>query len=169
MDARRAGILEGLKAYEAELVAVRRDIHRHPETGFEERRTAAIVAEKLRSWGLEVAEGIARTGVVGTLKGARPGQRAIGLRADLDALNIKEAEGRDHRSTVPGKMHACGHDGHTAMLLGAARSGRHVGRSPGLVDKDEPSRIEAWLHFAPIGASGLDISPALLGGAKSFF
>jgi amidohydrolase len=121
MDAKHAGILEGLKAYEAELVAVRRDIHRHPETGFEERRTAAIVAEKLRSWGLEVAEGIARTGVVGTLKGARPGQRAIGLRADLDALNIKEAEGRDHRSTVPGKMHACGHDGHTAMLLGAAR------------------------------------------------
>ena len=121
MDAKRAGILEGLKAYEAELVAVRRDIHRHPETGFEERRTAAIVAEKLRSWGLEVAEGIARTGVVGTLRGARPGQRAIGLRADLDALNIKEAEGREHRSTVPGKMHACGHDGHTAMLLGAAR------------------------------------------------
>jgi metal-dependent amidase/aminoacylase/carboxypeptidase family protein len=73
MVARRAGILEGLKAYEAELVAVRQDIHRHPETGFEERRTAAIVAEKLRSWGLEVAEGIARTGVVGTLKGGRPG------------------------------------------------------------------------------------------------
>src|SRR5271156_6987882 len=121
MDSNRAAILEGLKAYEPELIAIRRDIHRHPETGFEERRTAAIVAQKLRSWGLEVVEGIARTGVVGTLKGARPGQRAIGLRADLDALNIKEAAGRHHRSTVPGKMHACGHDGHTAMLLGAAR------------------------------------------------
>ena len=121
MDSNRAAILEGLKPYEPELIAIRRDIHRHPETGFEERRTAAIVAENLRSWGLEVAEGIARTGVVGTLKGARPGQRAIGLRADLDALNIKEAAGPDHRSTVPGKMHACGHDGHTAMLLGAAR------------------------------------------------
>jgi amidohydrolase len=121
MDSNRVAILEGLKPYEPELIAIRRDIHRHPETGFEERRTAAIVAEDLRSWGIEVAEGIARTGVVGTLKGARPGQRAIGLRADLDALNIKEAAGPDHRSTVPGKMHACGHDGHTAMLLGAAR------------------------------------------------
>jgi amidohydrolase len=121
MDSNRAAILEGLKPYEPELTAIRRDIHRHPETGFEERRTAAIVAEKLKSWGIEVAEGIARTGVVGTLKGARPGQRAIGLRADLDALHIKEAAGRDHRSTIPGKMHACGHDGHTAMLLGAAR------------------------------------------------
>jgi hippurate hydrolase len=121
MDAKGAGILGGLKAYESDLIAIRRDIHRHPETGFEETRTAAIVADKLRSWGIEVAEGIAKTGVVGTLKGARPGQRAIGLRADLDALNIKEVAGREHRSTVPGKMHACGHDGHTAMLLGAAR------------------------------------------------
>ena len=121
MDSNRAAILDGLKAYEPELIAIRRDIHRHPETGFEEKRTAAIVAERLRSWGIEVVEGIARTGVVGTLKGARPGQRSIGLRADLDALNIKETAGRDYRSTIPGKMHACGHDGHTAMLLGAAR------------------------------------------------
>src|SRR5271165_719613 len=121
MDARRGDILDGLKAYEPELIAIRRDIHRHPETGFEERRTAGIVAEKLRSWGIDVAQGIAKTGVVGTLKGARAGRRAIGLRADLDALNIKEATGRDHCSTVTGKMHACGQDGHTAMLLGAAR------------------------------------------------
>src|SRR5271168_5317274 len=110
----RERIVEDLKAYEPELIEIRRDIHRHPETGFEETRTAKIVAENLRSWGIEVAEGIAKTGVVGTLRGARPGQRAIGLRADLDALNIKEAAGPDHRSTVPGKMHACGHDGHTA-------------------------------------------------------
>ena len=121
MDSTRAGILDELKAYEPELIAIRRDIHRHPETGFEENRTAKLVADRLRGWGIEVAEGIARTGVVGTIKGNRPGQRAIGLRADLDALNIKEAPGRDYRSTVPGKMHACGHDGHTAMLLGAAR------------------------------------------------
>ncbi len=121
MDANHDDILAGLKAYESELIAIRRDIHRHPETGFEERRTAAIVAEKLKSWGIEVAEGIAKTGVVGTLRGARPGQRSIGLRADLDALNIEEIAGREHRSTVPGKMHACGHDGHTTMLLGAAR------------------------------------------------
>src|ERR1700691_3521745 len=121
MQAARADILDALKAYEPELVAIRRDIHRHPETGFEEIRTARLVADKLRGWGIEVAEGLAKTGVVGTVRGARPGQRAIGLRADLDALHIEETQGREHRSTVPGKMHACGHDGHTAMLLGAAR------------------------------------------------
>jgi amidohydrolase len=114
-------LIDELKAYEADLVAIRRDIHRHPEVGFEEHRTAALVADKLRAWGIEVAEGVARTGVVGTLKGRLPGQRAVGLRADLDALNIHEAPGRDHGSAVAGKMHACGHDGHTAMLLGAAR------------------------------------------------
>ncbi|HEY0183492.1 MAG TPA: M20 aminoacylase family protein [Rhodopila sp.] len=114
-------LLTELKAYEPELIAIRRDIHRHPEVGFEETRTAALVAERLRAWGLDVTEGIARTGVVATLKGNLPGQRAIGLRADLDALHIQEMPGRDHGSTVPGKMHACGHDGHTAMLLGAAR------------------------------------------------
>ena len=121
MQAARADILDALKAYEPELIAIRRDIHRHPETGFEEIRTARLVADKLRGWGIEVAEGLAKTGVVGTVRGARPGQRAIGLRADLDALHIEETPGREHRSTVPGKMHACGHDGHTAMLLGAAR------------------------------------------------
>jgi hippurate hydrolase len=115
------GLVEQIKAYEPELIALRRDLHRHPEVGFEETRTAAVVAERLRSWGLEVTEGLARTGVVATLKGARPGQRAIGLRADLDALNIQEAPGREYGSTIPGKMHACGHDGHTTMLLGAAR------------------------------------------------
>jgi amidohydrolase len=121
MQTSRADILDALKAYEPELIAIRRDIHRHPETGFEETRTARVVADKLRGWGVDVAEGIAKTGVVGTVRGARPGQRAIGLRADLDALHIEETPGREHRSTVPGKMHACGHDGHTAMLLGAAR------------------------------------------------
>ncbi|MEN0076428.1 MAG: M20 aminoacylase family protein [Paracraurococcus sp.] len=105
-----------------ELVALRRDLHAHPETGFEERRTAAIVAERLRGWGLAVTEGVGRTGVVGTLTGTRPGQRAIGLRADMDALNIEEATGLPYASTVPGKMHACGHDGHTTMLLGAAQT-----------------------------------------------
>ena len=127
MTAARARLIEELRAYEPELIAIRRDIHRHPETGFEEIRTAKLVADKLRAWGVEVAEGIAKTGVVGTIRGSRPGQRAIGLRADLDALNIKEAHGRDYRSTVPGKMHACGHDGHTTMLLGAAR---HLAEKP---------------------------------------
>ena len=114
-------LLTALKYYEPELIEIRQDIHRHPEVGFEETRTAALVAERLRAWGLEVTEGIARTGVVATLKGTRPGQRGIGLRADLDALYIQEVPGRAHGSIVPGKMHACGHDGHTAMLLGAAR------------------------------------------------
>jgi hippurate hydrolase len=114
-------LIDALKDYEPELIAIRRDIHRHPEVGFEEQRTAALVADKLRGWGIAVAEGVARTGVVGTLKGRLPGQRAIGLRADLDALHIQEVPGREHGSQVPGKMHACGHDGHTTMLLGAAR------------------------------------------------
>jgi hippurate hydrolase len=114
-------LLAELAPFTPELTAIRRDLHRHPETGFTETRTARIVADKLRAWGLEVTEAIARTGVVATLKGNRAGQRAIGLRADLDALNITEAEGRAHGSVVAGKMHACGHDGHTAMLLGAAR------------------------------------------------
>jgi amidohydrolase len=114
-------LIADLKTYEPELIAIRQDIHRHPEVGFEETRTAALVAERLRAWGLDVTEGIAKTGVVATLKGHLPGQRAIGLRADLDALHIQEVTGRDHGSIVPGKMHACGHDGHTAMLLGAAR------------------------------------------------
>jgi amidohydrolase len=117
----RQPILDGIRRYEPELVAIRQDIHRHPETRFEETRTAALVAAKLREWGIEVEEGIGKTGVVGTLKGKRPGQRAVGLRADMDALFIEEENTFAHASTVPGKMHACGHDGHTTMLLGAAR------------------------------------------------
>ena len=114
-------ILDDIKLFEPELVAIRRDIHAHPETRFEEVRTAALVAAKLREWGLKVTEQVGRTGVVGTLQGKRPGQRAIGLRADMDALFIQEENSFPHASTVPGKMHACGHDGHTTMLLGAAK------------------------------------------------
>ena len=114
-------LISEMEPYRAELVDIRRDIHAHPETGFEEARTAAIVAEKLKSWGIEVAEGVGRTGLVGTIVGKRAGQRAIGLRADMDALNIHEQNAFAHVSQTPGKMHACGHDGHTTMLLGAAR------------------------------------------------
>jgi hippurate hydrolase len=114
-------LLDELASYKDDLIRIRRDIHAHPETGFEEKRTSALVAEKLRSWGIEVTEGVGRTGVVGTLQGKRPGNRAVGLRADMDALNIVEQTGVPHASTIPGKMHACGHDGHTTMLLGAAR------------------------------------------------
>jgi amidohydrolase len=103
-----------------QLVAWRRDLHQHPEFGFEEKRTAAFVAETLRSFGLEVAEGIGGTGVVGTLKRGKS-NRAIALRADMDALLITEAGNPDWKSRTPGTMHACGHDGHTTMLLGAAQ------------------------------------------------
>lgn len=104
-----------------EMTAWRRDLHAHPEFGFEEKRTAAFVAAKLREFGLDdVAEGVGGTGVVGTLKRGT-GNRAIALRADMDALRIAEQSSAPYRSGNPGIMHACGHDGHTAMLLGAAK------------------------------------------------
>jgi hippurate hydrolase len=102
-----------------EIRAWRHHIHAHPETAFEETATSAFVADKLRAFGLDVHTGFAKTGVVGVLRGRSDGQ-AIGLRADLDALHIREKTGVAHASQVDGKMHACGHDGHTAMLLGAA-------------------------------------------------
>ncbi|HEX6958682.1 MAG TPA: M20 aminoacylase family protein [Ferrovibrio sp.] len=114
-------LLRNLQADRAELTAIRHDIHRHPETAFEENRTADIVAAKLSEWGIAVHRGLGKTGVVGTLEGSRPGQRAIGLRADMDALNLQELNDFAHRSVIDGKMHACGHDGHTTMLLGAAK------------------------------------------------
>ena len=104
-----------------EMTALRRDIHTHPELGREERRTSEIVAAALRSYGIATTEGVGGFGVVGTLQGKRPGQGAIGLRADMDALALTEATGLAYASAHPGRMHACGHDGHTAMLLGAAR------------------------------------------------
>lgn len=112
-------IIPEIAANKDELVALRRDIHAHPELAYEEERTASLVAECLTEWGLEVHRGLATTGVVGTLStGDGP---AIGLRADMDALPLQETNVFSHRSRYDGKMHACGHDGHTAMLLGAAR------------------------------------------------
>ena len=106
-----------------EITGWRRDIHQHPEILYETHRTSALVAEKLREFGLdEVTEGIGRTGVVGVIRGKADGSgRTIGLRADMDALPIHEATGVDYASLTDGAMHACGHDGHTAMLLGAAK------------------------------------------------
>src|ERR1044072_736131 len=107
-------------ASSAELPAIRRDIHAHPELGFEEERTSKIVATKLKEWGCEDTTGIGKTGVGGTIRvGNNP--RAIGLRTDMDALPMDEHSPFDHRSRHQGRMHACGHDGHTPMLLGAAR------------------------------------------------
>jgi hippurate hydrolase len=108
---------------EADIAAWRRDFHRHPELLFDVHRTAASVADKLRAFGVdEVTTGIGRTGVVGVIKGRKSASgRVIGLRADMDALPITETTGKPYASQTPGQMHACGHDGHTAMLLGAAR------------------------------------------------
>ena len=107
----------------AEITAWRRDIHAHPEVMYDTHRTSDLVAGKLRAFGCdEVVEGIGRTGVIGVIKGKTDtAGRVIGMRADMDALPMAEATGLDYASTTPGQMHACGHDGHTAMLLGAAK------------------------------------------------
>jgi hippurate hydrolase len=110
-----------IAALDAEMRAWRHHLHAHPETAFEEEATSAFVAGKLHGFGLEVHAGLARTGVVGVLRNGGS-DRAIGLRADLDALHIHEQSGVAYASRNPGRMHACGHDGHTAMLLGAARA-----------------------------------------------
>src|SRR5437660_9158745 len=116
-------IVNRIASMQGEISAWRRDIHAHPELLYDVPRTAATVAEKIKSFGCdEVVTGIGRTGVVGVIRGGKgAGSRVIGLRADMDALPIEEANDVPYKSTVPGKMHACGHDGHTAMLLGAAR------------------------------------------------
>ena len=114
-----SGIPQALLAQADTFVALRRDLHRHPELGFQELRTSALVAEKLTEWGYEVTRGLGGTGVVGQLRRGT-GQRRLGLRADMDALPITEATGLPHASCHAGLMHACGHDGHTAMLLAAA-------------------------------------------------
>jgi amidohydrolase len=111
---------ETIAAFHDELTQIRRDIHAHPELGFEEQRTSDLVADKLTGFGIEVTRGVGKTGLVGRLR-AGNSPRAIGLRADMDCLPILEANTFAHRSTNSGKMHACGHDGHTTMLLGAAK------------------------------------------------
>jgi len=113
-------VLDDIQANVAEIQAIRRDIHAHPEVGYEVHRTADLVASKLIGWGLSVTRHIGRTGLVATLKNGTS-NRAIGLRADMDALPMQESNHFPYRSTVSGAMHACGHDGHTAMLLGAAQ------------------------------------------------
>jgi hippurate hydrolase len=114
-------VINRIAEFQDALTAWRRELHAHPETAFEEFRTADFVAGKLAGFGIEVHRGLAGTGVVGTLKGAHGDGPAIGLRADMDALHIEEKNETPWRSQVAGKMHACGHDGHTTMLLGAAR------------------------------------------------
>jgi amidohydrolase len=113
-------LIQAIESLKEEMTAWRRDIHAHPELGFQESRTAALVAEKLESFGVEVHRGIGRTGVVGVIRNGKS-SRSVGLRADMDALPIQEANTFEHKSRNAGRMHACGHDGHTTMLLGAAK------------------------------------------------
>ena len=117
---RSPGTLSALHALSAEFTALRRDIHRHPELGYQEFRTSELVAQRLASWGYRVTRGLGGTGVLGQLVCGQGGKR-LGLRADMDALPIQEATGLPHASSHAGLMHACGHDGHTAMLLAAAK------------------------------------------------
>ncbi|AWB34285.1 M20 aminoacylase family protein [Orrella marina] len=114
--------LEAISQFHDEMVTIRRDLHTHPELGFQEFRTAGLVAGSLEALGLEVYRGIGKTGVVGVLRGLRSdSERMIGLRADMDALPMQEIGSGEHRSRNPGVMHGCGHDGHTTILLAAAR------------------------------------------------
>jgi hippurate hydrolase len=114
--------VERIRSYHAELKEVRHDIHAHPELAFEESRTSSIVAELLAGWGIEVHRGLAKTGVVGVIKGKKANSgKGVGLRADMDCLPMHETTALPYRSIHAGRMHACGHDGHTTMLLGAAR------------------------------------------------
>jgi hippurate hydrolase len=136
-------LLDVLQTRAGEFIALRRDIHQHPELAFEEHRTAALVADKLEGWGYVVERGIGGTGVVGTLVRGQ-GSKRLGIRADMDALPIDEATGLAYASAHAGVMHACGHDGHTAMLLAAAR---HLA---------EEGRIDGTLHliFQPAEEGG---------------
>ncbi|MBV7543621.1 M20 aminoacylase family protein [Acidovorax sp. sic0104] len=124
---------EGIAAFIGEFQALRRDLHQHPELSFQEHRTSAIVAERLGSWGYAVTTGIAGTGVVGTLRKGQ-GTKALGIRADMDALPITEATGLPYASRNAGVMHACGHDGHTTVLLAAARFLAESGRFDGTLN-----------------------------------
>ncbi|MFM8510575.1 MAG: M20 aminoacylase family protein [Betaproteobacteria bacterium] len=112
--------IEHLRPHEDELTRIRKYLHQHPELAFEEHKTSGFIAKKLQDWGFEVTRGIGGTGLVGTLKNGI-GSKRLGIRADMDALPIHECTGAAHASTVAGRMHACGHDGHMAMLLGAAQ------------------------------------------------
>ena len=114
-------LIEPLVAWQDEIASIRRDLHAHPELGYEEIRTSNLVATQLESWGVAVHRGLGKTGVVGVIQGRGTSTRAVGLRADMDALPMQELNTFAHASKTPGKMHGCGHDGHTAMLLAAAR------------------------------------------------
>ena len=146
----------------ARLIETRRDLHAHPELAYEERRTAGVVAKRLGELGWSVQTGIAQTGVVATLEGTRPGPTVL-LRADMDALPIQEQSTQSYRSQAPGRMHACGHDGHTAALLTCAERLRERGPLPG--------RVQLCFQPAEEGQGGARrmIEAGVLGGVDMVF
>jgi hippurate hydrolase len=184
--------LETITGYSEQLVKIRHDLHMYPELGFEEERTASIVAEQLESFGIEVHRRIGKTGVVGVLRGRGDGGRRIGLRAELDALPIDETTNLQFRSRRPGVFHGCGHDGHMVMLLGAARylaesrnfdgaaififqpaeeglGGARAMLADGLFERFPCDEIYA-LHNAPTGPSGhVALRPGAAMAAADFF
>ncbi len=139
-------LIDSIVSEAAAFRQIRRDLHAHPELCFEETRTSDRIAEQLQRWGVEVHRGLGRTGVVGVIEGRRGGARSIGLRADIDALPVTEKNTFDHASRHPGRMHACGHDGHTAMLLAAAR---HLSRT-----RDFAGRVVCIFQPAEEGGGG---------------
>jgi hippurate hydrolase len=185
-------LIEPIVAGTDDLVAWRRDFHAHPEIGFQEVRTSGIVAERLAAWGIEVHRGIGKTGVVGVLRGSRGNGRRIGLRADMDALPMDEATNLPYRSQNPGVFHGCGHDGHTTMLLGAARylaatrnfdgtvvfifqpaeeglGGARAMLADGLFEKFPCDEIYG-LHNSPIGPAGaIGVRAGVAMAAADFF
>ena len=140
-------LIDEIVAGRDEMTEIRRDLHRHPELAYEEYRTADVVAERLTDWGIPIDRGLGGTGVVGTLRCGH-GNRAIGLRADMDALAMDELNTFEHASRHPGRMHGCGHDGHTTMLLGAAR---HLAEHQGF-----DGTIHLIFQPAEEGAAGAD-------------
>lgn len=186
------GNVAELEAILPDLVALRRDIHAHPELGFCEHRTAGRIADELRSLGIEVHEGIGTTGLVGVLKGKREGARTLGLRADMDALPIDEQTNLPWASTHPGAFHGCGHDGHVAMLLGAARvlaadpdfagtlnfifqpaeegqGGARVMIEEGLFERFPCDRVYALHNWPGLSAGTISTRPgAIMGAADKF-
>ncbi len=169
-------IIDRIAQIHDDLTSLRRDIHAHPELGFEERRTSDLVAQKLAEFGCEVYRGVGKTGVVGRLR-VGESARAVGLRADMDALPIQEANNFDHRSRHDGRMHACGHDGHTTMLLGAARylaetrdfdGTVHFIFQPAGVFERFPCDAIFGMHNAPmlaVGKFAIRTGPMMAGGA----
>jgi hippurate hydrolase len=151
-------IINRIADFHGEMTEWRQRIHAHPETAFEEHKTAELVSELLESFGISVDRGVARTGVIGTLKGSVSGSRAVALRADMDALHIAEQNDFPHVSRNPGRMHACGHDGHAAMLLGAAKHLAETRNFAGTI----------YFIFQPAeeneGGARLMIEEAVLGG-----